>query len=44
MLLYVLESHGSSSGRQGFLMAVNAGGEVAGSIGGALWNTSSWKW
>ena len=36
MLLYVLESHGSSPGRQGFLMAVNAGGEMAGSIGGGI--------
>ncbi|WP_020601540.1 XdhC family protein [Spirosoma spitsbergense] len=35
-LLYVLESHGSSPGRQGFLMAVNAGGEMAGSIGGGI--------
>ena len=36
LLLYVLESHGSSPGRQGFLMAVNAGGEMAGSIGGGI--------
>lgn len=36
LLLYVLESHGSSPGRQGFLMAVNAGSEVAGSIGGGI--------
>ncbi len=35
-LLYVLESHGSSPGRQGFLMAVNAAGELAGSIGGGI--------
>ena len=36
MLLYVLESHGSSPGRQGFLMAVNAAGAMAGSIGGGI--------
>ena len=36
MLLYVLESHGSSPGRQGFLMAVNATGDMAGSIGGGI--------
>lgn len=36
MLLYVLESHGSSPGRQGFLMAVNLPGEMAGSIGGGI--------
>lgn len=36
MLLYVLESHGSSPGRQGFLMAVNALGEMEGSIGGGI--------
>ncbi len=36
MLLYVLESHGSSPGRQGFLMAVNRAGEMAGSIGGGI--------
>lgn len=36
MLLYVLESHGSSPGRQGFLMAVNVLGEMAGSIGGGI--------
>lgn len=35
-LLYVLESHGSSPGRQGFLMAVNSAGELAGSIGGGI--------
>jgi len=35
-LLYVLESKGSSPGRQGFLMAVNANGEMAGSIGGGI--------
>ncbi len=35
-LLYVLESHGSSPGRPGFLMAVNAAGERAGSIGGGI--------
>lgn len=36
MLLYVLESNGSSPGRQGFFMAVNANGEMAGSIGGGI--------
>jgi len=35
-LLYVLESNGSSPGRQGFFMAVNANGEMAGSIGGGI--------
>ncbi|GAB2568282.1 XdhC family protein [Spirosoma areae] len=36
MLLYVLESNGSSPGRQGFLMSVNAVGEIEGSIGGGI--------
>ncbi len=36
MLLYVLESHGSSPGRQGFFMAVNANGGMDGSIGGGI--------
>ena len=36
MLLYVLESHGSSPGRQGFFMAVNANGDMEGSIGGGI--------
>jgi len=36
MLLYVLESTGSSPGRQGFFMAVNATGEMEGSIGGGI--------
>ncbi len=36
MLLYVLESKGSSPGRQGFFMAVNAEGEMEGSIGGGI--------
>src|SRR5687768_17307468 len=36
MLLYVLESLGSSPGRQGFFMAVNAKGEMEGSIGGGI--------
>jgi xanthine dehydrogenase accessory factor len=36
MLLYVLESKGSSPGRHGFFMAVNATGEMAGSIGGGI--------
>lgn len=33
-LLYVLESLGSSPGRQGFFMAVNGNGDMEGSIGG----------
>jgi xanthine dehydrogenase accessory factor len=36
MLLYVLESKGSSPGRQGFFMAVNAVGEMEGSVGGGI--------
>jgi xanthine dehydrogenase accessory factor len=36
MLLYVLDSNGSSPGRQGFFMAVNKAGEVHGSIGGGI--------
>jgi xanthine dehydrogenase accessory factor len=36
VLLYVLESKGSSPGRQGFFMCVNALGEMAGSIGGGI--------
>ena len=36
MLLYVLESKGSSPGRQGFFMAVNADGDMEGSIGGGI--------
>src|SRR5579875_3084943 len=36
MLLYVLESKGSSPGRQGFCMAVNSNGEMQGSIGGGI--------
>ena len=36
MLLYVLESSGSSPGRQGFFMAVNAKKEMKGSIGGGI--------
>jgi len=35
-LLYVLESKGSSPGRQGFFMAVNERGEMEGSIGGGI--------
>lgn len=35
-LLYVLKSQGSSPGRQGFCMAVNAGGEMEGSVGGGI--------
>lgn len=36
MLLYVLQSNGSSPGRQGFFMAVNANGAMQGSIGGGI--------
>jgi len=36
MLLYVLESSGSSPGRQGFFMAVNEEGDMEGSIGGGI--------
>ncbi len=36
MLMYVLESMGSSPGRQGFFMAVNAAGEMEGSLGGGI--------
>jgi xanthine dehydrogenase accessory factor len=36
MLLYVLESSGSSPGRQGFFMAVDAKGDMKGSIGGGM--------
>lgn len=36
MLLYVLESSGSSPGRQGFFMAVNAKAKMEGSVGGGI--------
>jgi xanthine dehydrogenase accessory factor len=36
MLLYVLQSSGSSPGRQGFFMAITATGEMEGSIGGGI--------
>ena len=36
MLLYVVESEGSSPGRQGFFMAVNTEGKMEGSIGGGI--------
>lgn len=36
VLLYVLESSGSSPGRQGFCMAVAADGKMYGSIGGGI--------
>ena len=36
VLLYVLESIGSSPGRQGFFMAINAKNELCGSIGGGI--------
>ena len=36
MLLYVIESKGSSPGRQGFKMAVSQSGLITGSIGGGM--------
>ena len=36
MLLYVLESHGSSPGRRGFRMAVSGDRDFCGSIGGGI--------
>ena len=36
MLLYVVDSQGSSPGRPGFLMAVTAAGDMQGSIGGGI--------
>jgi len=36
MLLYVLESSGSSPGREGFFMAVNINGQMEGSVGGGI--------
>ncbi|MFZ1527590.1 MAG: XdhC family protein [Ferruginibacter sp.] len=36
ILLYVLQSIGSSPGRQGFKMAVSADGQMCGSIGGGI--------
>src|SRR5882757_3824265 len=36
LLLYVLESKGSSPGRQGFFMVVNRDGVIEGSIGGGI--------
>jgi xanthine dehydrogenase accessory factor len=36
ILLCVLESKGSSPGRQGFMMAVNAAGQMCGSLGGGI--------
>ncbi|WP_448697415.1 XdhC family protein [Mucilaginibacter sp. AW1-3] len=36
MLLYVLESKGSSPGRRGFMMAVDRDGKMEGSIGGGI--------
>jgi xanthine dehydrogenase accessory factor len=36
MLLYVLESSGSSPGRQGFAMAITVDGKMEGSIGGGI--------
>ena len=36
VLLYVVESRGSSPGRQGFMMAVNANRKMSGSIGGGI--------
>ena len=36
LLLYVMESKGSSPGRQGFFMVVNGEGGTEGSIGGGI--------
>ncbi|MBP7257402.1 MAG: XdhC family protein [Chitinophagales bacterium] len=36
ILLYVLESTGSSPGRQGFFMAITSNNEISGSIGGGI--------
>ncbi len=36
MLLYVLDSQGSSPGRQGFRMAISGDGEMRGTIGGGM--------
>lgn len=36
VLLYVLESHGSSPGRQGFKMGVSSDNEICGTIGGGI--------
>lgn len=36
MLMYVLESRGSSPGRQGFMMVVNADAAMSGSLGGGI--------
>ncbi|HLZ86425.1 MAG TPA: XdhC family protein [Puia sp.] len=36
LLLYVVESKGSSPGRQGFFMVVNGAGEKEGSVGGGI--------
>ena len=36
MLLYVVDSHGSSPGRTGFCMVINAEGQMSGSIGGGI--------
>lgn len=36
MLLYVVQSKGSSPGRQGFFMAINGDGFLSGSIGGGI--------
>ncbi len=44
MLLYVLESKGSSPGRQGFFMVVNANGDSRVRSVAVLWSISLWKW
>ncbi len=36
MLLYVVQSQGSSPGRQGFAMSVDVHGTMQGSIGGGI--------
>ena len=45
VLLYVLESQGSSPGRQGFKMAVASDGSMQGSIGGGImkWPRQYWR-
>ena len=44
MLLYVLQSEGSSPGRQGFFMAVDAAGNTEGSIGGGIMEHKFVEW
>lgn len=44
MLLYVLQSSGSSPGRQGFNMAVNSDGDFCGTIGGGIMEHKLVEW